>query len=177
MTVMDFITIAFASAYSFPVEHSLERINQQKLLSFEKNRVKFSNILKSLPEPDAKFIEPLWKGLNSSMNSALSGGLPSDFLRNSHARGFSSVASPTSIDGREMLKALKESMPHERLQKLLLEDFVGRPMIFNINQKTSFNNIQHLHHLFCYEQETKSKVSGLGSILEWGGIWTYGSPN
>lgn len=159
---------AYSIAYSMQAEPYLKRINATKLKKFEQVRKNFTVLLNQLPEPNSKFIEKLWREQNRQMNEDFKDGLPTDFLREKHARDYMASPAPGTQEGIGKLNMIK-GFPKNRLKELLIEDFVGRPLIFNNRFKTTFNNIQLLLHLCCYENAMSTKIEDFNNVIEWGG--------
>jgi hypothetical protein len=70
---------------------------------------------------------------------------------------------------RMRIAACSEILGIETTKSLLLEDFVGLPIISNSEFITSANRAHHSSHLAYYYKLTNKYLWQLGSIVEWGG--------
>lgn len=64
---------------------------------------------------------------------------------------------------------LERKVQKKKLKTLLLEDYVGVPILNNFKYKTSHNTIHHLYHIIKFLEITKSDLKSINTIIEWGG--------
>ena len=74
---------------------------------------------------------------------------------------------------KEELALLEKSYPSEKLKELLIEDYLGNPLLMNAKYLTSHNSIHQLYHFTRYQSETRNDFEQFRFVVEWGG--GYGS--
>ena len=74
---------------------------------------------------------------------------------------------------KEELALLEKSYPSEKLKELLIEDYLGNPLLMNAKYLTSHNSIHQLYHFTRYQSETRDDFEQFRFVVEWGG--GYGS--
>lgn len=150
-------------------EFSLFSRKQRQQEEFMRLCPDFSSIYDRLKEYDiSRFTTPLWQDYNKKFKNIFLPEPPFDFLRNKI------IMRTMFVDGcgkwlAEELSFLEKMSTFKTLQKLLEEDYVGRPAIRNSKYLTSHNSIHHLYHLVFFQNKTKVGIDECDSIVEWGG--------
>lgn len=69
----------------------------------------------------------------------------------------------------EELRYLENKYKRSELASLLLEDYVGNPLLVSNKYITSFNTIRQLYLLSLYFEKTEMNISSIKTVVEWGG--------
>jgi len=113
------------------------------------------------------FCRPGWMQNVREIQAKFLPAPPFGFLRN---RLILSTMVTTRDDVfRVEMEMLKARYPPRVLSALAKEDCVGRPCLASVRYLTSHNSVHHLYHLAAYEQASGASLSGVGSVVEWGG--------
>lgn len=151
----------------------LAKLKAEQKPAFESLKPKFTRIHGALKKWDTGlFLTPKWAAINAQFEEALLPDPPFSFTRTSLIKR----NMYTCIDGRELkttLKRLRTSLPEEKLKELLLEDYVGDPILFAPAYMASHNALAHLRHLVQFSDATGQDTGKIETVIEWGG--GYGS--
>jgi len=114
------------------------------------------------------FVTPFYRTYNSRMEKILLPFPPFSFLRTPEIMRVMFA----SFGGRalkEELSFLESKLSQDRLKFLLEEEYIGAPVLLNSTYLTSHNSIHHLYHLVKFMEKTQCSLSGIKTIVEWGG--------
>jgi len=129
---------------------------------------RFWNYYKKLQKyNEEKFVTKTWQQWNKKLEKCFLPYPPFNFLNLSIIKQTMFISHNNWA--KEELKLLKEKFNDTRLQLLLMEDYIGKPPLANINYITSYNSIHHLYHLANYLDQTGVELNKVKTILEWGG--------
>lgn len=64
---------------------------------------------------------------------------------------------------------LEKTFPVGELKRVLLEDYIGKPLILSAKYLSSHNSIHHLSHVARFLKTTKCDLDKINTIFEWGG--------
>lgn len=109
-----------------------------------------------------------WKSHNAALEKALLPNPPFGFLMNrTILNTMFTAAGGAWLDAE--LSFLEQRFREDALRSLLMEDYVGNPLLLNSKYLTSHNSIQHLYHLARFSGATRCDLATVRSVVEWGG--------
>lgn len=114
-----------------------------------------------------EFMVPIWNNRVIEIEKSLLPLPRFGFLRNRHFRRTMFVSGGLWISN--LLSFARGIIPHRRLRQLLIEDYVGMPIISIPRYLSSHNSAIHLHHILRFERTTGARMGQLNAIIEWGG--------
>src|ERR1035437_403862 len=151
----------------FEVILFIKKRYQKKL--FMEGQKKFLMNISILTKSDlGKFIDPHWEKLNRKFFEIIKNGLPFNFLRHSLI-GYTMFVRRGGEVMRIEKELLKKSFPNSLLKEVLLEEYIGLPIIFDHEFYTSHNSIRLLYHIARWQEATGQFISDMNNIIEWGG--------
>ena len=112
-----------------------------------------------------KFVTPLWKNFNDKAVSSFIPEPSFSFLNDGTI--MLTMFGGSSFD--EEIAYLEKHYKKSELSRLLLEDYVGNPLIVSNKYITSFNSVRQLYLLSFYFKKAKLSPDTLSMIVEWGG--------
>lgn len=154
---------------SLRAEFCLSATKKHQKNSFAHLSPNFPDLYRKITTQDIdNFIVPFWQDYNEKLEKIFLPLPPFGFLRNKI------VTSTMFVDAggkwlAKQLSFLEKALATKVLQRLLEEDYVGRPIIRNSKYLTSHNSIHHLYHIIYFQNKTRTKITECDSILEWGG--------
>lgn len=115
-----------------------------------------------------KYIIPMWRNFINNLEKRLFPEIKFSFL------GLPEIMiTMFPLSRRNYLKTelnyLEYKLKYNELKDLLIEDYVGEPIISNSKYLTSYNTIHHLYHLLKFEDNIKCNFDEIETIIEWGG--------
>jgi len=156
----------------------LRHKKSQKSLALEKQHQKnifinlsnnFSDYYEKLKQYDiSKFVTKPWHIYNTRVEQVFLPAPTFDFLKNP-------VVMETMFVTRggkclkEEIAFLESQLTKEELDRILHEDYVGDPLIFNDNYITSHNRIHNAYHLMYYKNSKNVSFNSINNVVEWGG--------
>ena len=153
-------------------KNARKNLMQQKysqINSFNNAAENFEALYNSIQKFDiSHFVTKPWHQYNDRIEHVFLPVPPFDFLKNP-------VVMETMFVTRggkclkEEIKSLKKTIPDDDLKRLLIEDYVGDPLIFNSEYITSHNRIHTGYHLNYFLKVTKCNIKNINSVVEWGG--------
>lgn len=155
--------------------HQLNQIALRKKYQKERYlslRSKFKSVYSDLSVKYTLPATKLWNENNSILRKIFLPMPPFDFLKNPTISRMMFVSVGGNVMRHELEFCQKVFKKHN-LRKLLVEDWIGEPLILNKEYLTSHNLIRHLYHLARFCSSTKEPLTHLKTVVEWGG--GYGS--
>ena len=144
-----------------------KKIYQKKNFAYLKQN--FANLYNNLKDYRIdKYLVDYYQEVIKQLESKILPYPPFSFLRNHMIRYIMFISS-----GGKWLKIelnyLEKSVSKKILKTLLIEDYVGLPILLNYKYKTSHNTIHHLFHIIKFLEITKTDLKSVNTIIEWGG--------
>jgi len=162
--------------FSFIIHKYLRKIKiillkpSQKLLAKSKfeQKEKFNILRKNLSDIYYKlkigdidhFLTPFWKEKEDQLEKEIILDIPFSFLRNYNI-GYTMFVSAGGKWLKMELKYLEKYFSKVQLKKLLIEDYIGEPLLKNAKYLTSHNSIHHLYHIVKYLNTTGVNLSDI----------------
>jgi hypothetical protein len=111
-----------------------------------------------------------WGSWSGKIREVFKDGVPVNFLSNSLI-SFTMVFKRISgvKDTTNRITILEDIFSEKELLALLLEDYIGKPIISNAKYKTSTNRTHHATHLGFYKKMTNNYFWNTESVIEFGG--------
>lgn len=111
-----------------------------------------------------------WGSWSGKIRNSFKSNVPINFLAN-QLIAFTMVYQRNKgvKETHDRLKYIKKIFSLNIMQKILLEDFIGEPVISNSFFKTSANRTHHTLHLASYYESTQKYFWESTSIIEFGG--------
>jgi len=115
-----------------------------------------------------EFLMPSWKKNTQEIEAIFMNGLPFSFLRNQMLKHtmFAHLPKAATVIQKNLIT---QTHGEDTALQLLHENNTGKPILNDIQYRTSGNSIHHLYHLTKFGKETGVDVSSLSSVLEFGG--------
>ena len=136
---------------------------------FMRCRQRFPELISSLSQHDiSRYVNPNWTGFSSELQKALLPYPDSAFLRNKIIMDTMFVSAGGNWLEEE-LQFLDRKLSRDVLKAVLVEDWVGDPVLMNREYNSSHNSIHTLYHLAKYVDSTKNDLHKINSVVEWGG--------
>ena len=117
---------------------------------------------------DSDYVIPFWKNIDKELAQEFDGCPPFDFLNNSHI--CNTMFTLNTDWANVQLDILEKNFTTGFLTRVLEENLIGNPPIFNEKYFTSCNNVHHLYHYWRYvNHKGWENTQAEGSVVEWGG--------
>lgn len=172
MKIPDFINILSRNRKRFKIfllQKYLANLKSEQKQIFENLKKGISDIYYDLKQYDIeRFLTPFWNEQNEKLEKELFPDVPFSFLRNSIITYTMFVTSGGEWC-KSQLNFLKNNFSSKKLKRLLIEDYVGVPILLNFKYVTSHNSIHHLYHIIRFLNNTKCDLKDIKTIIEWGG--------
>ena len=147
-------------------QKSLARRKVSQLADFEKLSKSFSTRYQECSSfRYEKYVTSLWNGFNTKAEKAFLPSPTFSFLNDG-------TIMLTMFGGNkydEELLYLEKKYKKSELSKLLLEDYVGNPLLVSNKYVTSFNSIRQLYLLSLFFEKSKTQILSIKTVIEWGG--------
>lgn len=115
-----------------------------------------------------EFLMPSWQNNTHEIEAILLAGLPFSFLRNQILK--QTMFAHLSKSATNLQKDhITQTYGAETAASLLYENSAGKPILNDLQYKTSGNSIHHLYHFTKFEKETGVSLSQINSVVEFGG--------
>lgn len=148
------------------LELVFSQINQIK--KFIKLRKELPEILTTIDNGDFnKFITPLWKNFNLTIKKESLPILAFNFFRKKVFKKTMIITKHGPML-KEQLYFLESKLDKNLLKKLLEENIIGLPILYDWKYKTSHANIHALYHWIRFNNSLNLKFKN-PRIIEWGG--------
>jgi len=152
-----------------PLQAHLAQIKSDQIITFMALRDNFPIVYNKLKEYSiTQFTTPLWESYTSKLEKVFLPCPPLSFLRN-HIISETMFVTAGGKWLKEELTFLERRISKDTLKTLLLEDYVGNPLLLNSTYVTSHNSIHHLYHLIRFSDATRCDLNQIDAIVEWGG--------
>lgn len=115
-----------------------------------------------------KYLIPLWNDNYKKLEDVFLPYPPFSFLRDPIVR-FNMFVTSGGIWLKKEIQFIRKKLARKNLKRILLEDFVGDPILINYKYITSHNTIHHLYHILKFINITKCNFENINRIIEWGG--------
>jgi len=147
----------------------LATIKGEQRARFVAQAGRFSDIYSALRENKASaFVTPIWERFNAELEKVFLPRPPFSFLRHpTIMRTMFMTAGGKWL--REELTFLENKVSKAKLRSLLVEDYVGEPLLLNSTYLTSHGSIHNLYHLIRFSDKTGCDLNQISSVVEWGG--------
>lgn len=110
-----------------------------------------------------------WDSWSGKIRGAFEEGVKIGFLSN-RLIAFTMVFSGQGVNSTNIrISACREMLGNETTKQLLLEDYVGLPIISDTKYMTSANRAHHSCHLAFFYKLTGKQIWHADTIVEWGG--------
>jgi putative sugar O-methyltransferase len=119
---------------------------------------------------DTKSIGYDWGSWSGKIRETFKSSVPIDFLSNpliSMTMVFKRISGVKETEDR--IKLLETVFNEQKLKKLIVEDYIGKPTISNAKYKTSANRTHHASHLSFYKKAINENFWETNTIVEFGG--------
>lgn len=141
-----------------------KKASQRK--EFDKLSRSFSSNYKALSSfPTEKFVTPLWHDFNKRTEKAFLPSPSFSFLND----GTIMLTMFGGSSFEEEIRYLEKEYKKTELSRLLLEDYVGDPLLVSNKYITSFNSIRQLYLLTLYFENIHLSPDSISTVIEWGG--------
>lgn len=158
------LTIKFRKEFK-----KLSILKAEQKEKFENLKNKFFQYYKELKKyPLNKYITENYLLILQKIEKKLFTNLKFDFLKNPSLKivmFFTRIGKAL----RKQLTFLETKYSPEKLKELLIEDYIGCPLLINSKYLTSHNSIHHLYHLTYYQDKTNLNFEKINTVVEWGG--------
>ncbi|MFX0132322.1 MAG: putative sugar O-methyltransferase [Candidatus Hodarchaeota archaeon] len=152
------------SSYSYLAYYKHKQVKNYNQLKYKFND--YYNEIKNYNFDS--FMVDHWKNVYKRFQESFSDYPPFSFLRNPDLKSTMFVKK----GGKWLkfqLKYLEKKISKKQLKTILLEDYIGNPILSNSKYNTSHNSIHHLYHLIRFFNKTKCNIDNINSVIEWGG--------
>lgn len=145
---------------------------------FAKINTQYAKVLSrfdSIKELDRSSDGYSWDSWTGKIRDAFKNGVSTNFLAN-RLISFTMVFGGRSLDidsTKKRISSCREILGDATTKQLLLEDYVGLPIISDAKFMTSANRAHHSCHLAYFYKLTGKQIWHVNTIIEWGG--GYGS--
>jgi len=147
----------------------LRHIKRDQREKFDVLKKRFAKVYSNIKYHDIRdFVTTPWWNINVEIEKVFLPSPPFNFLRNSVIQRTMFVMAGSKWLNKE-LSFLQKRYSKMKLRSLLIEDYVGDPLLLNSEYITSHNSIHHLYHLVRYSQRAKCNLNGIRVVVDWGG--------
>ena len=152
-----------------PTYRNLERIKKYQKENYELIKSRFIEYYNQINRYDIhNFTKPAWDEYNSKIEPSLLPYPRFAFLNEPVIK--STMFIPSHVKWiKDELKFIKGQFSKKKLQKYLLEDYIGMPYLNNVRYLTSNNTIHHFYSISRFLEKTKCDLNKMNTIIEWGG--------
>ncbi len=152
-----------------PSQKLLAESKLEQKEKFNKLKTKLTDLYLKVKIGDIDhFLTPFWKQKEEQLEKEMIYDTPFSFLRNSDIC-YTMFVSAGGKWLKSELKYLEKNISQVMLKKLLIEDYIGEPLLMNSKYLTSHNSIHHLYHFVKFLNITGTKLDEIDTIIEWGG--------
>lgn len=152
-----------------PAYRNLEKIKKYQKKNYELIKSRFMEFYNQINRYDIhKFTTPVWDEYNNKIEPCLLPYPKFTFLNEPVIR--STMFIPSYINWiKDELKFIESKFSKKKLQKYLLEDYIGMPHLNNVRYITSNTTIHHFYSISRFLEKTKCDLNKMNTIIEWGG--------